>query len=130
MRTEVLSLKLPVHEATLVRRQAAELGLSKSSYGANLVSRALEAEALDRLPALMEQLGQVVRRFNELSERVDRLETVRTTADAQGNNAELRAFMIEVLLLLRYLSKDDLRIKGEIGRRLQKAVGDVRVEGT
>lgn len=43
---------------------------------------------------------------------------------------ELRAFMIEVLLLLRYLAKDDLRVKGEIGRKVQRAVGDVRVEGT
>jgi hypothetical protein len=38
--------------------------------------------------------------------------------------------MIEVLLLLRYLVKDDLRVKGEVGRKIQKAVGDVRVEGT
>jgi hypothetical protein len=38
--------------------------------------------------------------------------------------------MIETLLLLRFLVKDDLRLKGEIGRKLQKVVGDVRVEGT
>ena len=51
-------------------------------------------------------------------------------AMAQQNNAELRAFMIEVLLLLRHFAHDDLKVKGEIGRKLQKAVGDIRVEGT
>jgi hypothetical protein len=55
-------------------------------------------------------------------------------ADAQSNlhnglHLEQRAFMIEVLTLLRYLFKDDLKIKGDVGRRLQNAVGDIRVKG-
>jgi hypothetical protein len=35
-----------------------------------------------------------------------------------------------VLLLLRYFARNDLKLKGEIGRKIQKSVGDVRVEGT
>jgi hypothetical protein len=130
VKTEVLSMKLPLHEATLVRRQAAEHGLSKSSYGANLVMRGLEAESADRLPALIDQLNQIVGQFDQLVQRVNRLEGAHAARPVATNRDEQRAFMIETLLLLRFLVKDDLRLKGEIGRKLQKVVGDVRVEGT
>jgi hypothetical protein len=74
VKTEVLSMKLPLHEATLVRRQAVAHGLSKSSYGANLVMRGLEAESADRLPALIDQLNQIIGQFDQLVQRVNRLE--------------------------------------------------------
>lgn len=130
MKTEVLSLKLPIHEATIVRRQAAELGLTKSSYGVNLILRALQTDSADRLPMLIDQLSQVTDRFDQLSERVNRLEAVRAQPAVGMVNGELRAFMIEVLVLLRYLTKHDLALGAEIGRKLQKTVGNVRVEGT
>jgi len=130
VKTEVLSPKLPIHEATIVRRQAAELGLTKSSYGVNLILRALQTDSADRLPMLIDQLSQVASHFDQLSERISRLEAVRTQPAAGIVNGELRAFMIEVLVLLRYLTKHDLALGAEIGRKLQKTVGDVRVEGT
>lgn len=130
MKTEVLSMKLPIHEATLVRRQAAQLGLTKSLYGANLVLRGLQAESADRLPTLMDRLGEMIDQFEELTRRVNQLEAAIATPSSTTNNDELRAFMIEVLLILREFKKNDLRLAGEIGRKLQRAVGDIRVEGT
>ena len=51
-------------------------------------------------------------------------------AMTQQNNAELRAFMIETLVLLRHFRRDEAQLALQIGRKLQRAVGDVRVEGT
>jgi hypothetical protein len=130
MRTELIGVKLPLHEAVLVRRAAADLGLSKSAFAANLIVRGLEARAVDQLPTLLDQFREMVAEFKEVANRTNRLDAVRSPGPGKANNDELRAFMIEVLLLLRYLAKDDLRVKGEIGRKIQKAVGDVRVEGT
>jgi len=82
------------------------------------------------LPMLIDQLSQVTDRFDQLSERVNRLEAVRAQPAVGMVNGDLRAFMIEVLVLLRYLTKHDLALGAEIGRKLQKTVGSVRVEGT
>jgi hypothetical protein len=96
-------------------------------FAANLVLRGLPGESAARLPALIDHLEACV----------DKAEGIRKgtgPADpATGGeklDPRLRAFMIEVLLLLRYLVKDDLWVKGEVGRKIQKAVGDIRVEGT
>jgi hypothetical protein len=130
MRTELIGVKLPLHEAVLVRRAAADLGLSKSAFAANLIVRGLEARTVDQLPTLLDQFREMVAEFKEVANRTNRFDALRSPGPGKANNDELRAFMIEVLLLLRYLAKDDLRVKGEIGRKIQKAVGHVRVEGT
>ena len=129
MRTQVISARLPLHEAALVRRQAAEIGLTKSEHAANLILRGLAAEAravllvtIERLEAVVESLimhGNAPQSHNGSSD----LEPIR------GLHPELRAFMIEVLMVQRYLIKNDLRFHGEIGRKLQRVVGDIRVEG-
>ena len=127
MRTELIGVKLPLHSAMLVRRGAADIGLTKSSYAANLIMRGLENESADRLPTLLGKLDDMLARIEA------RLTSNAGSAKQAPNDVvELRnqAFMIEVLLLLRYLVRDDLKVKGEIGRKIQKAVGDVRVEGT
>ena len=127
MRTELIGVKLPLHSAMLVRRGAADIGLTKSSYAANLIMRGLENESADRLPTLLGKLDDMLARI-ETHLRSNTGNAKQTPNDV----VELRnqAFMIEVLLLLRYLVRDDLKVKGEIGRKIQKAVGDVRVEGT
>ena len=130
MRTELIGVKLPLHEAVLVRRTAADLGLTKSAFAANLIVRGLEAHAGDQLPTLIDQLRAIVAELKQAADRLSKFDMPRNGTPGKANNDELRAFMIEVLLLLRYLIKDDLRVKGEIGRKIQKAVGDVRVEGT
>lgn len=130
MRTELIGVKLPLHDAVLVRRAAADVGLSKSAFAANLIVRGLEARSADQLPALLDQFRDLVIDFKEVTNRINRLDAARSPVPGKTNNDELRAFMIEALLLLRYLVKDDLRVKGEVGRKLQKAVGDIRVEGT
>ncbi len=129
MRTEVITTRLPLHEATLIGRQAAERGIAKSQHAANLIVRGLDADARDLLPLAVERLERIAERSDELLRTL----TAHQQRQAQSREAahlELRAFMIEVLLLLRFMVKDDLRVKGEIGRKLQRAVGDVRVEGT
>ena len=127
MRTELIGVKLPLHSATLVRRGAADTGLTKSSYAANLIMRGLGSESTDRLPTLL----------GKLNDMLDRIETHLSANSGHSKHAsndvvqlQNQAFMIEVLILLRYLVRDDLKVKGEIGRKIQKAVGDVRVEGT
>ena len=127
MRTELIGVKLPLHSAMLVRRGAADIGLTKSSYAANLIMRGLGNESADRVPALL----------GKLEELLARIETHLNSNSGNSKQAyndivhpQNQAFMIEVLLLLRYLVRDDLKVKGEIGRKIQKAVGDVRVEGT
>lgn len=127
MRTELIGVKLPLHSATLVRRGAADIGLTKSSYAANLIMRGLENESADKLPTLLGKLEDMLARIEtHLSSNSG------NTKQASRDVVQLQnqAFMIEVLLLLRYLVRDDLKVKGEIGRKIQKAVGDVRVEGT
>ena len=129
MQTELLGIKLPIYEAMLVRRGAADIGLTKSAYGANLISRGLEAEAIDRAPALIDKLHGEMGRLEQVTK-----DYIAATSRAQLNvdtdiDLQVRAFMIEVLLVLRYLVKDDFRLAGEIGRKLQRAVGDVRVQG-
>jgi hypothetical protein len=130
MRTELIGVKLPLHEAVLVRRGAAELGLSKSAFAANLIVRGLEAGTVDKLPALVDQFRIVVAELKEVTNRVTQLDAVRRPSSGKANNDELRAFMIEALVLLRYLTKHDLALGSEIGRKLQRSVGNVRVEGT
>ena len=127
MRTELIGVKLPLHSAMLVRRGAADIGLTKSSYAANLIMRGLGNESADRVPALL----------GKLEELLARIETHLSSSSGNSKPAsndivhpQNQAFMIEVLLLLRYLVRDDLKVKGEIGRKIQKAVGDVRAEGT
>jgi hypothetical protein len=130
MRTEVLSIKLPLHEAAMVRRQAANLGLTKSSYGANLLMRGLEAEATVSLPNVFDKMQYVLERMERLMTKLEGDGLSSKVDYPPRNNPERRAFMIEVLLLLRHFARDDLKVKGEIGRKIQKAVGDMRVEGT
>ena len=111
MRTEMMSARLPLHEAASIRRRAADLGLTKSAFAANLVLRGLEAESTDRLPALLDKLDDKLTRLETtLNERRDGSQHV--TADVV--QLQNHAFMIEVLLLLRYLVRDDLKVKGEI----------------
>ena len=123
-------IKLPIYEAMLVRRGAADIGLTKSAYGANLISRGLEAVAIDRAPALIDKLRVEMDRLGQVTN--DFMAAAESAKSSGSNDADLQllAFMIEVLLILRYLVKDDLRLAGEISRKLQRAVGDVRVQGT
>lgn len=127
MRTELIGVKLPLHSAMLVRRGAADIGLTKSSYAANLIMRGLGNESADRVPALLGKLEELLARIET------HLNSNSGNSKPASNDVvqlQNQAFMIEVLLLLRYLVRDDLKVKGEIGRKIQKAVGDVRVEGT
>lgn len=127
MRSELIGIRLPIHSASVIRRRAADIGLTKSAFTANLVMRGLENESTSRLPTLLDQLDDKLLRLEKvLSESRNSLQ------QSAGGVVHLqhKAFMIEALLLLRYFARDDLKVKGEIGRKLQKAVGDVRVEGT
>ena len=127
MRTELIGVKLPLHSAMLVRRGAADIGLTKSSYAANLIMRGLGNESADRVPALLGKLEELLARIET------HLNSNSGNSKPASNDVvqlQNQAFMIEVLLLLRYLVRDDLKVKGEIGRKIEKAVGDVRVEGT
>lgn len=130
MRTEVISARLPLHEAALVRRQAADKGLTKSEHAANLILHALDVEAHSKLPATLERLDDLLRDLAKGSKDAFAHNGAGQMGRGGALHSELRAFMIEVLVLLRYLTKNDLRLGGEIGRKLQRAVGDVRVEGT
>ena len=129
MRTEVISARLPLHEAALVRRHAAAIGLTKSEHAANLILRGLTAEARGVLPVTIERLETVVETLIKLSNAPQSHNGSGDLQPIHGLHPELRAFMIEVLMVQRYLIKNDLRFHGEIGRKLQKVVGDVRVEG-
>ena len=127
MRTQTVTIRLALHECAVIRRRAADVGLTKSAFAANLVLRGLNSESADRLPTLLDQLD----------DKLDRLEKglieVRNSGKPGAGDVaqlQLHAFMIEALLILRYLVKSDLKFGGEIGRKLQKAVGDFRVEGT
>ena len=111
----------------MIRRRAADIGLTKSAFAANLVLRGLNSDSADRLPTLLDQLDDKLERLEKALN-----ESRNGSKQASNDVVQLQnqAFMIEVLLLLRYLVRDDLKVKGEIGRKIQKAVGDVRVEGT
>jgi hypothetical protein len=89
--------------------------------------RGLENESTSRLPGLLDQLDDKLLRLEKVLN-----ESRNGLHQAAGDVVQLqhKAFMIEVLLLLRHFAHDDLKVKGEIGRKIQKAVGDVRVEGT
>jgi hypothetical protein len=129
VRTQPVTIRLDFYQCALIRRRAADIGLTKSAYTANLVLRGLENESTARLPAVLDLLDDKL-------QRLDKVLNERSNTSRQGNGdgdvvqLQHQAFMIEVLILLRYLVRDDLKIKGEIGRKIQKAVGDVRVEGT
>ena len=127
MRSELIGIRLPLHNAAVIRRRAADIGLTKSAFAANLVLRGLNSESADRLPKLLDKLDDKLERLEKgLNESLNG--SRHTTSEVV--QLQNQAFMIEVLLLLRYLVRDDLKVKGEIGRKIQKAVGDVRVEGT
>lgn len=130
MRTELIGVKLPLHSAMLVRRGAADIGLAKSSYAANLIMRGLESESAEKLPSMTSNLILAIEQFQKCSAQLEQVIGSLNAHLGWANDVELRAFMIETLLILRYLVKSDLKFGGEIGRKLQKAVGDVRVEGT
>ena len=129
MRTELIGVRLPLHEAALVRRQAAERGITKSQHAVNLVIRALDGEAHDQLPSVVSRLEQIAEQLNAMHQSGSSQHAQAQSNLHNGLHLEQRAFMIEVLTLLRYLFKDDLKIKGDVGRRLQNAVGDIRVKG-
>ena len=129
MRTELIGVKLPLHSAMLVRRGAADIGLTKSSYAANLIMRGLEVGSAEKLPSLMTHLVLAIEQLQKCGERLEQLMVSMNGKPGSGGDAESRAFMIEVLLILRYLVKSDLKLGGEIGRKLQKAVGETRVAG-
>ena len=129
MRTQVISARLPLHEAAVIRRQAAEIGLTKSEHAANLILRGLAAEARAVLPVTIARLEAVVQSLLEVGKTPQLQNGSCALKPIHGLHPELRAFMIEVLLVQRYLIKNDLRFHGEIGRKLQKVVGDVRVKG-
>lgn len=129
MRTELIGVRLPLHEAALVRRQAAERGITKSQHAVNLVIRALDDEAHDQLPTVVARLEQIAEQLGAMYQSGTSQRAQAPSNLHNGLHLEQRAFMIEVLTLLRYLFKDDLKIKGDVGRRLQNAVGDIRVKG-
>ena len=126
MRTQTVTIRLALHECALIRRRAADIGLTKSAFAANLVLRGLNSDSADRLPTLLDQLDDKL----QLLEKT--LNESRTGSKQASNDVvqlQQQAFMIETLLILRYLVKNDLKLGGEIGRKLQKAVGEVRVVG-
>lgn len=127
MRSELIGIRLPLHNAAVIRRRAADVGLTKSAFAANLVLRGLNSESVDRLPTLLDRLDDTLER---LEAHLDGSRNGSAHAPVEVVQLQNQAFMIEVLLLLRYIVRDDLKVKGEIGRKIQKAVGDVRVEGT
>lgn len=128
MRTQIVCARLPFHEACVIRRQAGERGITKSAHAANLLLRALNTQAREALPNVVAQLHQAIDRVEQLihGPNGEGLHVAVT----QQNNAELRAFMIETLVLLRHFRRDDAQLALQICRKLQRAVGDVRVEGT
>lgn len=126
MRTQTVTIRLALHECALIRRRAADIGLTKSAFAANLVLRGLNNDSADRLPTLLDQLDDKLGRLEKT------LNESRTGSKQASNDVvqlQQQAFMIETLLILRYLVKNDLKLGGEIGRKLQKAVGEVRVVG-
>lgn len=127
MRTEPVTVRLTERELAMIEARAAGCGMSRSAFIANLVSRALEAESLDRLPVIVAQLAGLLVQAQKLCE-LD--EVIQRQAQPPSSDPCLRAFMIETLLSLRELRGSDLRLAGEIGRKLQRAVGDIRVPGT
>lgn len=129
MRTELIGVRLPLHEAAMVRRQAAAIGLTKSAHATNLVICGLAAEARAVLPVTIERLEAIVERLTKQSDTSLSQNGSGDLKPIHGLHPELRAFMIEMLMVQRYLIRDDLRFHGEIGRKLQKVVGDIRVEG-
>jgi hypothetical protein len=130
MRTELIGIRLPLHEATLIRRQAAERGLTKSAHATNLTMRGLEAEASGQLTRTLARLETIAEALSKTSAERSALNGAGQMGRAGALHPELRAFMIEVLVLLRYLTKHDLALGAEISRKLQRSVGEVRVEGT
>lgn len=127
MRTEPVTVRLTERELAMIEERAAGCGTTRSAFIADLISRALEAESLDRLPMLSAQLAGLLVQAQKLCQ-LD--EVIQRQAQPPSSDPCLRAFMIETLLILRDFRKNDLRLAGEIGRKLQRAVGDVRVEGT
>jgi hypothetical protein len=128
MRTQIVCARLPFHEACVIRRQAGERGITKSAHAANLLLRALNTQAKEELPNVVDQLHQAIDRLEQIMNGPNG-EGLRV-AMTQQNNAELRAFMIETLVLLRNFRRDDAQLALQIGRKLQRAVGDARVAGT
>jgi hypothetical protein len=126
MRTQTVTIRLALHECALIRRRAADIGLTKSAFAANLVLRGLNSESADRLPTLLDQLDDKLGRLEK-----GLTESRNGSKQAPNDIVPLQnqAFMIETLLILRYLVKSDLKLGGEIGRKLQKTVGDIRVAG-
>jgi predicted YcjX-like family ATPase len=127
MRTEPVTVRLTERELAMIEARAAGCGMTRSAFIANLISRALEAESLDRIPVIVAQLAGLLVQAQKLCE-LD--EVIQRQAQPPSSDPCLRAFMIETLLSLRELRGSDLRLAGEIGRKLQRAVGDVRVPGT
>ena len=127
MRSELIGIRLPLHNAAVIRRRAADVGLTKSAFAANLVLRGLNSESADRLPTLLDQLDD---KLGRLEKGLIEVRSGGKPGAGDVGQLQLHAFMIEALLILRYLVRSDLKFGGEIGRKLQKVVGDVRVVGT
>lgn len=113
-----------------MRRQAAERGITKSAHAANLALRGLNAETNAQLPGTLQRLEAMVESLAKGSKDAPGVNGSGQMGRSGALHPELRAFMIEVLVLLRYLTKHDLALGAEIGRKLQRTVGEVRVEGT
>ena len=63
MRSELIGIRLPLHNAAVIRRRAADIGLTKSAFAANLVLRGLNSESVDRLPTLLDRLDDTLERL-------------------------------------------------------------------
>jgi hypothetical protein len=127
MRSELIGIRLPLHNAAVIRRRAADIGLTKSAFAANLVLRGLELESADQLPALLGILDDKLERLESYLKECRNASRPEADDIAQLQNP---AFIIEVLLLLRYPVREDLKVKGKIGQKIREAVGDVCVEAT
>ena len=99
MRTQVISARLPLHEAAVIRRQAGEIGLTKSEHAANLILRGLAAEARAVLPVTIARLEAVIESVLEISKTPELQNGSGDLKPIRSLHPELRGFMIEVLIL-------------------------------
>lgn len=108
-----------------LNKKAAELDVSISALTAAYAEKGLYDESTARFN---EQLEELLKRLDQIYPS-DSIGSKFTKADS-GSPAlplELQAFMMEVLLYLKALTKNDVGTRGDIAAEVRKRFGDHRM---
>lgn len=135
--TQKVGITLDRQTVWWIDKEAAAAGMTRTAFAAGLLLRGKMLTEQDRPLAVLERFEGIVARLEavggvRVSDTADKGEEVsfaRESSPGPVSDEELRAFMIEVLVILRDVTKDRLDLRRTVGHKLESVVGSVRVEG-